>query len=805
MKRFHCVTGTLLFCFVFILSSAKAQSIAPEWHNKKIKVKEKADIKAYAFNLKDVRLLESPFKKAMEADAQYLLKIEPDRLLSDFRSHAGLQPKAQRYGGWESSGLAGHSLGHYLSACAMEYAATGNEEFRKRVNYIVDELEETQKARKTGYVGAIPKEDSMWAEVAKGNIRSRGFDLNGAWSPWYTVHKIMAGLIDAYLYCDNEKALKVETGIADWTDNLTKRLSDSLIQKMLVTEYGGMNDVLVNTYALTGNKKYLGLSYRFHDRRMLDSLALRKDILPGKHSNTQIPKVIGTVRRYQLTGDEKDFDIADFFWTTVVNNHSYANGGNSNYEYLGDAGKLNDKLSDNNTETCNTYNMLKLTRQLFVLDPSAQLMDYYEKALYNHILASQRHTDGMMTYFTPLRMGGKKSYSDPFNTFTCDVGTGMENHVKYGESIYFLGKDGSLYVNLFIPSELNWKEKNVMIKQETNIPSSNTTTFTITTTSTKSKLFPIRIRKPHWSNEVQVKVNDQLQNASVDGKGYVVLNRKWANNDKIEFITPAHFYTESMPDNPNRKAVFYGPELLAGVLGNKEPQPEDIPVFVSSNPDPNQWIKPKDMDSLSFETAGVAKPEDVKLIPFNQTSDEHYSVYWDVFTPQEWTVQQKKYKEEKRKRKELEDKTVDLLRVGEMQPERDHEFTGERIFTGDNHGRKWRTARDGGYFSFTMKVDPDESNTLVCTYWGMDNRARLFDIFVNDQKIATEDLGKFRMSKFYDVGYLIPKDLTAGKSSVTIKFVPKNNNSAGPVYGIRMTKGNVSSLLTPLTNESIYR
>lgn len=803
MKRFQCLPGIILCCIVFISSSTKAQSLAPEWKNKKVKVKEKADIKAYAFNLKDVKLLEGPFKKAMEADAQYLLKIEPDRLLSDFRSHAGLQPKAAKYGGWESSGLAGHTLGHYLSACALHYASTGDEEFRKRVNYIVDELEETQKARKTGYVGAIPKEDSIWAEVAKGNIRSRGFDLNGAWSPWYTVHKIMSGLVDAYLYCDNEKALKINIGMADWVDNLTKNLSDSLIQRMLVTEYGGMNDVLVNTYALTDNKKYLDLSYRFHDRRVLDSLAIRKDILPGKHSNTQIPKVIGTARRYQLTGDQKDLAIADFFWQTVVHNHSYATGGNSNYEYLGDPGKLSEKLSDNTTETCNTYNMLKLTRELFVLNPSSQLMDYYEKALYNHILASQRHSDGMTTYFVPLRMGGKKNYSNPFNTFTCCVGSGMENHVKYGESIYFRGKDGSLYVNLFIPSELNWKENGVRIKQESNVPATNTTTFTITTA--KAKSFSIRIRKPHWAKDVRVKMNGQSQNITADDKGYIELKRKWKNNDKIEFITAAHFYTESMPDNPNRKAIFYGPTLLAGILGDKEPEPEDIPVFVTSSPDPNQWIKPANIDSLSFQTAGTGTPKDVKLVAFNQTVNEHYSVYWDVFTPQEWTVQQKIYEEEKRKRKELEDKTVDMLRVGEMQPERDHDLVGDKIATGDGHGRKWRSTRDSGYLAFTMKVDPSDVNTLICTYWGSDNRGRIFDILVNDVKIGTEDLVKFKMNKFYDIGYPIPKELTASKTSITVKLIARRNTGVGPVYGIRMAKGDVSNLTTPLTNESIYR
>ncbi|MBD0279776.1 MAG: glycoside hydrolase family 127 protein, partial [Flavisolibacter sp.] len=694
-------------------------------------------------------------------------------------------------------------LGHYLSALSLHYAHSGDEEFLRRVNYIVDELAETQQARKTGYIGAIPKEDSVWAEVAKGNIRSRGFDLNGAWSPWYTVHKIMAGLIDAYLYCDNEKALKVNVGIADWADNLTKNLPDSLIQKMLITEYGGMNDVLVNTYALTGNKKYLDLSYRFHDRRVLDSLAMKYDILPGKHSNTQIPKVIGTARRYQLTGNQKDLDIADFFWQTVVNNHSYATGGNSNYEYLGEPRKLADKLTDNTTETCNTYNMLKLTRQLFALHPSARLMDYYERGLYNHILASQNHSTGMMTYFIPLRMGGQKKYSDEFNTFTCCVGTGMENHVKYGESIYFRGKDGSLYINLFIPSELNWKERGVTVKQETGIPATDNAIFTITTTKPVS--FPVRIRKPHWANTVQIKVNGALQSTSTGADGYIVINRKWNNGDKIEWIAPSHFYTERMPDNPNRQAIFYGPDLLAGILGDKEPEPQEIPVFVTTEKDPDKWMKRVNTAALTFQTEKTGTPKDVRLIPFNQTANEHYSVYWDVFTPQEWAVQQKKYEEEKRKQRELEDRTVDVLRVGEMQPERDHEFTGERIFTGDSHNRKWRTARDSGYFAFTMKVDPSDSNTLVCTYWGEDNRGRTFDILVNDTRIATEDLTKYKMSKFYDIGYPIPKELTRQKSSVLIKFVPKKNNSAGPVYGVRMVKGDLTGLTTPLTNESIYR
>ena len=791
MKKILRLSCIYIFLF-FIGAAVKAQSYVPVWNDNRIKVKPVADIKAYAFDLSDVKLLPGPFTNAMKADVKYLLKIEPDRLLADFRIHAGLKAKGQRYGGWESSGLAGHTLGHYLSALALHYASSGDEEFVKRANYIVNELDECQQARKTGYVGAIPNEDSMWAEVAKGHIRSRGFDLNGAWSPWYTVHKIMSGLLDAYLYCKNLKALKVNNGIADWTGNITDNLNDSLIQKMLVTEYGGMNDALVNTYAITGDKKYLDLSLRFYDRRIMDSLGARMDVLPGKHSNTQIPKVIGSARRYQLTGNEKDNITATFFWGTVTKHHSYATGGNSNYEYLSAPGVLNDKLTDNTTETCNTYNMLKLTRELFTTNPSAELMDYYEKALYNHILASQNHETGMVTYFVSLRMGGKKEYSDEYNSFTCCVGTGMENHVKYGENIYYRGKDGSLYVNLFIPSVLNWKEKGVGLKQETGLPSTDQSTFTITTAMPIS--FALRLRKPHWVKNVTVKVNDVLQSISVDKDGYIVLNRKWKNNDQIKFITPLNFYTQAMPDNPNRKAVFYGPVLLAGILGDKEPEPLDIPVFVTNEKDVNKWLKPVTGNSLVFQTNNVTT-RDVKLIPFNQTADEHYTVYWDVFTPQDWAVQQKNYEAEKQKQKELEAHTVDVLRIGEMQPEREHELVGDKTITGNDHNRKWRMAGEGGYFSFNMKLDPSAVNTLVCTYWGMDNRDRIFDIYMNDTKIATEDLNKYKGSKFYEIAYPIPQELTKYKLTATIKFVPAKNNSAGPVYGVKMVKGDVSGLI----------
>ncbi len=763
-----------------------AQSYIPEWKESRMKVPLQVPIKAYAFKLSDVRLLPGPFYEAMKADEQYLRSIDADRLLSEFRVHAGLKAKAPKYGGWEDSGLAGHTLGHYLSAISMLYASTGDIDFLNRSTYIVTELAACQQARKTGYMGAIPREDSLWNEVKAGVIKSRGFDLNGAWSPWYTVHKIFAGLLDAYLYCGNGKALELAEGLADWTGTIVGGLTEAQMQEMLLCEYGGMNDALVNLYAITGKDKYLDLSYRFYDKKILDPLAAGEDKLAGKHSNTQIPKVIGSARRYELTKDLKDQRIADFFWKTVTKNHSYANGGNSNYEYLGEPRKLNDKLTDNTTESCNTYNMLKLTRLLFALNPSAQLMDYYEKALYNHILASQNHQDGMMCYFVSLRMGGRKEFSDPFNTFTCCVGSGMENHVKYNESIYYRGNDGSLYVNLFIPSTLNWKEKDVTIKQEGNIPADSAVLLSINTR--RAIQFPLKIRNPSWAKSYTLKLNGKTIKSTQNTDGYIEINQKWKNNDQITFIPRADIYTESMPDNPNRKAVFYGPVLLAGSLGKKEPEVASIPVFVTKETNPNTWLRREHTPGLSFKTVDLARPSELSLRPFNEFSEEYYTVYWDVFSPETWATQQKVYEEERVKRKELEEKTTDILRIGEMQPERDHDLKSEGSKTGEDHNRKYRIVDDKGYMSFNMKVSAEGKNTLILSYWGMDNRGRTFDIMIDDKLVATEDLNKYKSSRFYDISYPLPEPLTQGKQTVVVTFRPKPSNNAGPVYGVRMIK-----------------
>lgn len=753
------------------------------------KIKNTIPSKATFFPLSDVRLLQSPFKHAMDEDAQYLLSLDPDRFLNRFRLNAGLNPKAEIYGGWEREGVSGHSLGHYLSACSMMYAASGDIRFKVKTDYIVNQLEECQHARKTGYVGAIPREDSIFNEVAAGDIRSQGFDLNGGWVPWYTLHKMLAGLVDAYLYTDNKRALQIATRFADWAYNKFKNLTEDQFQKMLDCEQGGMNEALANIYALTGNKKYLELSYRFDHKRILDPLSEGIDILPGKHANTQIPKIIGAARQYELTGNEKEKRTADYFWHQVTNHHSYVTGGNSNFEHFSKPDELSDYLSDNTTETCNSYNMLKLTRHLFALHPDAHYMDYYERTLYNHILASINPDNGMACYYVPLIAGGIKKYGTPTESFWCCTGTGMENHVKYGESIYAKGNNGSLYVNLFIPSKLTWKERDLQIIIDTKFPKSNNVTLKVEGNG-KAANFPIHIRYPYWaSNGLTVTVNEKPVSIKNNPGSYYTIERIWKSGDKINIAMQMAIHSEAMPDNKNRIALLYGPVVLSGDLGKEKPEQQNIPVFVSDNIPVSELVKPvSNSDALLFKTSATNDGETVSLIPFYEMHHRHYIVYWDKFTTEGWNEKKKKYETELKRQEEIKAQTIDMIRIGEMQPERDHNFKGEKTNTGEAFGRKWRDASDGGWFSFTLETKNNKGLQLVCTYWGSDNGNREFGIFADDVKIASQKLQSEKPNQFFDVYYDIPEKLLQDKQIVTIKFQALPGKMAGGLFGCRLLR-----------------
>ena len=739
---------------------------------------------AQEFRLEDVRLLDGPFKHAMQRDADYLLSLEADRLLSLFRKEAGLAPKGKAYGGWESMTIAGHSLGHYLSACALMFASTGDVRFRERVNYIVAELEAIQRANGNGYVAAIPNGKKIFAEVAAGDIRVQPFDLNGGWVPWYTLHKLFAGLLDVNRYSQNPKALTIAVKLADWANTTVSKLTEEQFQHMLGCEHGGMNEVLAELYARTGNDKYLALSRRFHHKAVLEPLARREDRLQGLHANTQIPKLIGLARRYELTGEVADKTAAEFFWERVVHHHSYVIGANSDHERFGPPDKLSNRLSANSAETCNTYNMLKLTRHLFAWQPSAEYGDYYERALYNHILASQNPDDGMVCYYVPLKGGSRKVYSKPFDDFWCCVGTGMENHAKYGESIYFHNQD-ALWVNLFIPSELNWRAKGVTLKQETRYPESEKVSFTVKARRPLS--FGLRLRQPAWARQgVSVTVNGKPQTVNTKPGSFIEIRRNWKTGDAVELTLPMSLRLEAMPDNPQRAAILYGPTVLAGETG--EPDANGIfllPAFVTQEAKLAQWLTPVTGEPLTFRTSNVGRPGDVTLYPFYRMHNKPYAVYWDVLSDQQWTERKTKYDADLEYQRKLAAITLALVQPGDTSIEKEYNLQGERMETGENAGRKWRHARNGGWISFDLKVPGNKPIALVCSYWGNETGPRRFDVLVDGVKIATQSLQNDKPGEFFDVTYTVPEELTRGKSKITIRFQAHPGNTAGGFYNVR--------------------
>jgi len=636
--RFVLSLGILTSCYI-----SRADSTAPPFNN--CRFQGVVSLKAEPFPLSDVRLLDGPFKSAMERDANYLLELDPERLLRNFRINAGLASTAKPLGNWEAPNceLRGHFTGHYLSACALMYASTGDERFKQRADYLVAELAKCQTTLgSSGYLSAFPESFLDRLEAAK-----------RVWAPYYTLHKIHAGLLDVHQLCGNAQALDVASKMGDWVKARTDRLTDDQVENMLGVEHGGINESMANLYALTGNTNYLRVAERLFHKHVLEPLAAGQDKLAGLHANTQFPKVIGTARLYELTGQDRYHTISKFFWETVVNYHSYVNGGNSDHEGFGPPDKLNSHVSPYTCESCNTYNMLKLTRHLFAWDALPAEADYYERALYNHILASQDPRTGMMAYHVPVYGGWFMPYNTTNNSEWCCTGSGIENHAKYGESIYWHDAEG-LFVDLFIPSELTWREKSLTVHQETRYPEDDAVRLTLACRQPVS--LALRLRYPGWAQRgMQVRLNGKEFSHHARPGSFVTLNRTWKNGDRIEVKLPMDLRLEPMSDNPARVAICYGPLVLAGELGSDgiippmpyavgqgdffRTKPPPMPVLVTDKPI-SKWVRQVSANPLVFQTRNVGQPKDITLVPFYMLPPQRYSLYWDLVTPEQFKANQ---------------------------------------------------------------------------------------------------------------------------------------------------------------------
>lgn len=591
---------------------------------------EKVPWKARPFPLRQVRLGKGPCEVAMAADQRYLHSLPPDRLLHTFRINAGIPSSAQPLGGWEAPDceLRGHYAGgHYLSAAALMYASTGDEDLKKNADTVVAELAKCQDDLRSGYLSAFPIEFFD-------RLRNR----EKVWAPFYTIHKIMAGNLDMYVHCGNEQALNVAEKMAGWVAGYTAPLSYDHMQRVLGTEFGGMGEVLCNLYAVTGKSHYLEVAQCFDKKLFLDPLAERRDELKGLHVNTHIPQVIAAARYYELSGDRRHREIAEYFWDEVVGERCYCTGGTSNHEsWNTDPGKLAGELSTNTTECCCAYNMMKLTRHLFGWSPNARLMDYYERTLFNHRLGTINPEDGAMMYYLPLASGYWKTFGKSFDSFWCCTGTGSEEYAKLADTIYF-HDDDSLYVNLYIDSHLEWPEKGLSIRQETRFPEEQGSTITISARNPVQ--LRINLRIPYWAQKGSVKINGAALPVFSSPGSYLTLTRAWKSGDKIELNLPMELHIDSMPDDETVQAVMYGPLVLAArfdvvskemTYGDYEPKPGGqykVPEIVADPTKPTAWVECDAKQPLLFHGIGQSQP--LTLVPLNEVIHERYAVYWKV-------------------------------------------------------------------------------------------------------------------------------------------------------------------------------
>lgn len=765
------------------------------------------------FPLSDITLLDGPLKHARDLNVQVLLKYDCDRMLAPYRKEAGLQPRKPSYPNWD--GLDGHVGGHYLSALAIN-AATGNEECRKRMEYMISELQLVLDANNQrpeawchNYIGGVPNSAKMWTAFSKGDFGP----YFGTWAPFYNIHKMYAGLRDAWLYCGNEQAKNLFLKFCDWAVDITRDLNDEQMEKMLGNEHGGMNEVLADAYAITGEQKYLDCARRFSHRMLLVPLENGKDCLDNMHANTQIPKVIGYQRIAELAHDVQYHNASEYFWEIVTRQRSLALGGNSRREHFPTKENCIDYINDiDGPESCNTYNMLKLTEDLNRVKPNGMYGDFYETAMFNHILSTQHPQHGGYVYFTSARPRHYRNYSAPNKAMWCCVGTGMENHGKYGQFVWTHDKgvkaeDDALYVNLFVASELNWKDRKMVIRQQTAFPYAESSVVEVA----KGKgTFILKVRKPSWCENFTVK-GVGFDADSYEENGFVYMKRKWKKGDQVKISMPMHAYIKPMINVPQYVAIMYGPILLGMKTGTEDMRSliaddsrfgqyaggkklalDEAPILLPKHLDDiAKNLKPVPGKPLHFKLAThMENTIDGELQPFFEIHDSRYMMYWLALGENDYKAYMQKLADEEKARQALEARTVDKVNPGEQQPETDHRMETDDSNKGNTEGIFFRDAKDGHYFSYLMQTKGETNLSLQLKFWGQDEwRTSEFDIYVNDKLLCSvNNSHRWRTTQFKTVDYAIPSEFVKGKKEIRVKFVAHKGKQVGQIYGVRLVK-----------------
>jgi DUF1680 family protein len=763
--RFRHLAGIAFCCAIALLFAASLVFGAP------------APTKVDAFDMSAVSLLPGVCQSEQLADKAYLLRLKSDSLLYNFRHQAGVAAPGTPCGGWEAPDceLRGHFVGHYLSALSLMYKSTGDPELKAHDTLMVSELAKCQRA--DGYLSAFP--DSFFDRVEAGK---------NVWAPYYTVHKIMAGLLDSYTYCGNKQALGMAERMASYFKGRCDKLSDDQMKIVMRNEFGGMANVLYDIYAVDHNPDFLALAHRFDQQSFLAPLMAGNDDLTGIHGNTHIPKILGAARRYELLGDAPYKTAVVNFWNDVALHRSYATGGSTVGEGWRAPDKLSATLVSNNQETCTSYNILKVTRDLFRWTADPKYADFYEKVYWNGIVEAQNPATGMMIYYTPLEFGGKKNWGTEMDAFWCCYGTGVESFAKLNDSIYFHDAN-SAYVNLYVPSKLNWQSKGVTITQQTKFPVEQAAHFTVSLA--KPTRFALHLHVPYWVSGAQgyvVAINGKRDSQVAKLSTYYTIDRTWKNGDKIDVSLPMALHASPMPDNPSIEAAMYGPLTLCGLVDDQTPRSPDVKTTGLINAptmDVSSWLEPVAGKPLTFQTKGQDHP--VMFIPLYKVIDQRYASYWTVVTPNS-ALKQKLSDIVKEQGRELANYT-DAVHPNDSTSEQAHNLQQQASNSGQVNDFDWRDAQ--GWFSWDLKIAPNAPVTLSVGFWGPDSN-RTFDILVDGQKIATQTLTGGKPANVYWVDYAVPQDLTKDKTQITVKFQAAPGSTAGGVFGVRTSKPTVA-------------